>query len=154
MKGHGSEVICLRLFRNSRHPSACCSLVRQQSESWKRDLKPRQCRPSPSLATVTVLAFAQLSGALPRAARCLPGCEASSKRQGDGQRFQKKAMKITYQIKEASAPANVRPTSVSKTKQTAFVKHCTNRGLSTEAVLNCLRTLLPRHYELAEVVGK
>jgi hypothetical protein len=63
-------------------------------------------------------------------------------------------MKITYQINEASAPANVRPTSVSQTKQAAFVKHCTNRGLSTEAVLNCLRTLLPHQYELAEVVGK
>ena len=71
--------------------------------------------------------------------------EASSKRQGDGQRFQKKAMKTTNQI-EASAPANVRPSSVSK--------HQANRGLSTEAVLNCLRTRLPRQYEIAEVVGK
>src|SRR5665213_681652 len=41
-------------------------------------------------------------------------CEASSKRQGDGQRIQKKAMKTTNQI-EASAPASVRPSSVSKT---------------------------------------
>ena len=41
-----------------------------------------------------------------------PG-EASSKQQGDGQRFQKKAMKTTNQNYEASAPANVRP-SVSK----------------------------------------
>jgi hypothetical protein len=72
-------------------------------------------------------------------------CEASSKRQGDGQRFQKKAMKTTNQI-EASAPANVRPSSVSK--------HQSNRGLSTEAVLNYLRTKLPQQYELAEVVGK
>ena len=29
-----------------------------------------------------------------------------------------------------------------------------NRGLSTEMVLNCLRTKLPQQYELAEVVGK
>jgi len=72
-------------------------------------------------------------------------CEASSKRQGDGQRFQKKAMKTTNQ-NEASAPANVRPSSVSK--------HQMNRGLSTDAVLNCLRTKLPQQYELAEVVGK
>lgn len=71
--------------------------------------------------------------------------EASSIRQGDGQRFQKKAMKTTNQS-EASAPANVRPSSVSK--------HQSNRGLSTEAVLNYLRTELPRQYELAEVVGK
>jgi hypothetical protein len=40
--------------------------------------------------------------------------EASSKRQGDGQRFQKKAMKTTNQNDEAAAPANVRPSSVSK----------------------------------------
>jgi hypothetical protein len=74
-----------------------------------------------------------------------PSSEASSKRQGDGQRFQKKAMKTTNQI-EASAPANVRPSSVSK--------HQMNRGLSTDAVLNLLRTKLPRQYEVAEVVGK
>jgi len=83
-----------------------------------------------------------------------PICEASSIRQGDGQRFQKKAMKTTNQI-EASAPASVRPTSILKTgKQTDFMRHCTNRKLSTEAVLNYLRTRLPRQYELAEVVGK
>ncbi|HEY3855604.1 MAG TPA: hypothetical protein VGO67_14530 [Verrucomicrobiae bacterium] len=58
-------------------------------------------------------------------------------------------MKTTKHNK-ASAPANVRPSSVSKT----FAAHCANRGLSTEAVLNSLRTRLPRHYELAEVVGK
>src|ERR1017187_7468277 len=82
--------------------------------------------------------------------------EASSKRQGDGQRFQKKAMKTTNHI-EASAPANVRPSSVSNTSkavQADFVRHCTNRRLSTAAVLNYLRTRLPNQYELAEVVGK
>jgi hypothetical protein len=68
--------------------------------------------------------------------------------------FKKKAMKTTYQLIEASAPANVRPSSVSKTKQTAFVKHYANRALSTEAVLNYLRQRLPNQYELAEVVGK
>jgi hypothetical protein len=71
--------------------------------------------------------------------------EASSQQQGDGQRFQKKAMKTTIKF-EASAPANVRPSSVSK--------HQANRRLSTEAVLNCLRTRLPEQYGLAEVVGK
>jgi hypothetical protein len=54
-------------------------------------------------------------------------------------------MKITNQI-EASAPASVRPSSVSK--------HTANRGLSTEAVLNLLRASLPQQYKLAEVVGK
>lgn len=88
--------------------------------------------------------------ALSRADRCLPICEASSKRQGDGQRFQKKAMKITNQKTEASAPANVRPSSASKNNVAYFA----NRGLSTESVLNCLRSKLPQHYALAEVVGK
>jgi hypothetical protein len=55
-------------------------------------------------------------------------------------------MKTTKIKIEASAPANGRPSSVSK--------HQMNRGLSTEAVLNCLRTKLPQQYELAEVVGK
>jgi hypothetical protein len=82
-----------------------------------------------------------------------PICEASSIRQGDGQRFQKKAMKTTHNVIEASAPANVRPSSVSKT-QSDFIRHCTNRKLATEAVLNYLRTRLPRQYEIAEVVGK
>jgi hypothetical protein len=66
-------------------------------------------------------------------------------------------MKTTSSTVEASAPANVRPSSVSKTsagKQPEFVRHCTNRRLSTEAVLNHLRARLPKQYELAEVVGK
>jgi hypothetical protein len=93
-----------------------------------------------------------------------PSSEASSKRQGDGQRFQKKTMKTTIQ-NEVSAPANVRPSSVSKTskamqaelstgKQPEFVRHCVNRRVSTEKVLNYLRTRLPQQYGLAEVVGK
>jgi len=40
-----------------------------------------------------------------------------------------------------------------KPKQ-AFVRHCANRKLATEAILNYLRTRLPKQYELAEVVGK
>src|ERR1039457_4214185 len=86
-----------------------------------------------------------------------PNSEASSKRQGDGQRFQKKAMKTTNHKNEASAPANVRPSSVSKTSkavQAEFVRHCDNRRLSTVTILNYLRTWLPQQYELAEVVGK
>jgi len=49
-----------------------------------------------------------------------------------------------------SAPANVRPSSV--LKNTAA--HSANRALSTESVLNVLRTKLPQQYALAEVVGK
>jgi hypothetical protein len=63
-------------------------------------------------------------------------------------------------IIEASAPANVRPSSVSKNsrsvaeKQRAFAKHNANRELPTQKVLDYLRTQLPQQYELAEIVGK
>jgi hypothetical protein len=66
-------------------------------------------------------------------------------------------MKTTNPIIEASAPASVRPTSVSKTnagKPPEFVRHHDNRRLSTKAVLNYLRARLPQQYELAEVVGR
>ena len=78
--------------------------------------------------------------------------EASSKRQGDGQRFQKKAMKGTNFKNEASAPANVRPSSVSKTR--AFAAHTANRELPTQTVLDVLKAQLPKQYELAEIVGR
>jgi len=39
-------------------------------------------------------------------------------------------------------------------KQQDFVRHCTNRTLTTETVLDYLRTQLPMQYGLAEVVGK
>jgi hypothetical protein len=55
-------------------------------------------------------------------------------------------MKTTNQKIEASTPANVRPSSVSK--------HQANRSLSTETVLNYLQTRLPSQYDVAEVVGK
>jgi hypothetical protein len=64
-------------------------------------------------------------------------------------------MKTTHKM-EAAAPANVRPSSVSRTgkAQQELVRHCANRKLSTEAVLNYLRTKLPQQYGLAEVVGR
>lgn len=39
-------------------------------------------------------------------------------------------------------------------RQHNFIRHCENRRLNTETVLNHLRTKLPKQYELAEVVGK
>jgi hypothetical protein len=87
-------------------------------------------------------------------------CEASSKRQGDGQRFKKKAMKTTHSRIEASAPANVRPSSVSKNSNSEqlhridFRQRFYNRALSTPKVLDLLYYEAPRLWELAEVVGK
>ena len=87
-------------------------------------------------------------------------CEASSKRQGDGQRFKKKAMKTTHSRIEASAPANVRPSSVSKNSNSEqlhridFRLRFQNRGLSTPQVIEMLYHETPRFWELAEVVGK
>lgn len=61
-------------------------------------------------------------------------------------------MKTTnFQI-EASAPANVRPASVSKTR--ACAAHNANRELPTQSVLALLKAQLPRQYELAEIVGR
>ena len=128
------------------------------------DTKPRVCGDIKNRASVSPLPFRHCHGfsfrwvlyALRARLVVSPTSEASSKRQGDGQRFQKKAMKTTNQ-NEASAPANVRSSSVSKTSkamQAEFVRHCENRRLSTETVLNYLRTRLPRQYEVAEVVGK
>jgi hypothetical protein len=109
--------------------------------------------PFATSSTVTVLAFAGIWVHFLHGLAVSLISEASSQRQGDGQRFQKKAMKTTKHIHEAKpAPANVRPSSVSKTAD--FARHCQNRKLTTEAVLNYLRSRLPRQYELAEVVGK
>jgi hypothetical protein len=94
-----------------------------------------------------------------------PECEASSKQQGDGQRFQKKAMKKPNKKIEASAPASVRPTSVSKTVKAGantksqlppidFDQRRQNRALPTPKVLDLLIAKLPDVYRIAEVVGK
>jgi hypothetical protein len=65
-------------------------------------------------------------------------------------------MKTTNQKMEAAAPANVRPSSVSKTSNAERVdaKHNPNRELSTQTVLDCVRAQLPQQFELAEIVGK
>jgi len=118
-------------------------------------------------ATVTVLAFAGFSMRSRARLAVSPTSEASSKQQGDGQRFQKKAMKTTKKKNEASAPANVRPSSVSKTSaagETAsgktsrlpidFDLRFQNRALNTENLLALLRRETPSFFEVAEVVGK
>jgi hypothetical protein len=148
-------VVCLRLFYARHHPSVLLAGPTPGRNLVARS-KTAPASPFCLFASVTILAFAGLLHALRARLVVSPIREASSIRQGDGQRFQKKAMKTSNHI-EASAPANVRPSSVSntsKTAQTEFVRHCTNRRLSTESVLNYLRTRLPRHYEVAEVVGK
>jgi hypothetical protein len=54
---------------------------------------------------------------------------------------------------EAAAPANADQQSSIRTERVS-IKHNANRELSTQAVLELLKTQLPRQYELAEVVGK
>jgi len=61
-------------------------------------------------------------------------------------------MNTTNLKNEAAAPANVRPSSVSKTR--AFAAHSANRELPTLTVLALLKTQLPQQYELAEIVGR
>ena len=61
-------------------------------------------------------------------------------------------MTTTNLNNEATAPANVRPSSVSKTR--AFAAHRANRELSTQTVLDLLKAQLPTQYELVEIVGR
>jgi hypothetical protein len=69
-------------------------------------------------------------------------------------------MKTTNQRIEASAPANVRPSSISKTSNSEqlhridFRLRFQNRGLSTAQVLDVLYHETPRFWELCQVVGK
>ena len=124
------------------------------------DTKPRlgarsktaPAAPSCPSAAVTVLAFARSLMRCRARLAVSPISEASSKRQGDGQRFQKKAMNTTNSKNEAAAPANVRPSSVSKTR--AFAAHRANRELPTQTVLDLLKAQLPTQYELVEIVGR
>jgi len=61
---------------------------------------------------------------------------------------------------EASAPASVRPSSVSRTSNSEqlhrinFKLRFQNRGLSTAQVIDLLYHEAPRFWELAQVVGK
>jgi hypothetical protein len=74
--------------------------------------------------------------------------------------FKKKAMKTTNNKIEASAPANVRPSSVSKTNNSEplhpvdFKLRFQNRGLSTAQVIDLLYRETPRFWELCQVVGQ
>jgi hypothetical protein len=152
-------------FTPAPHPTVCCSLVRHRAE-FGSDFKNRASgSPSPaSPLSRFLLSLRSSTHFAPRPA-VSPNSEASSKQQGDGQRFQKKAMKTTNKKMEASAPASVRPTSVSKTSQTGakakgqlapidFEQRQTNRTLSTPKVLDLLIAKLPDVYGITEVVGK
>ena len=69
-------------------------------------------------------------------------------------------MKTTHLKSEASAPANVRPSSDSKTSNPEqlhridFRLRFQNRGLSTAQVIDLLYNETPRFWELCQVVGK
>ena len=70
----------------------------------------------------------------------------------------KKAMKTTNHFDEASAPANVQPSSVLKNRDTEPRRLCTeleaSRELPTVKGLDYLKAQLPQPHELAEIVGK
>jgi hypothetical protein len=69
-------------------------------------------------------------------------------------------MKTTYLKIEASAPANVRPSSVSKSGNAGqmpkldFAKRNANRQLTTDAVLNLLEQEAPLLFRMAQIVGQ
>jgi hypothetical protein len=151
--------VCLRLFYASPSTAPFAAHRCDTTPKARSDFKIRASGfPITLFATVTVFAFALVVDALSRTVRCLRPREASSKRQGDGQRFQKKAMKTPKKKNEAKAPANVRPSqSVSKTNtlpKIDFTLRYANRALNTENLLALLRRETPNFFELAEVVGK
>jgi len=69
-------------------------------------------------------------------------------------------MKTTNRRIEASAPANVRPSSVSKSanqgklQRLDFAKREANRQLPTPEVLNLLENEAPLLFRMAQIVGK
>ncbi|MGD0816201.1 MAG: hypothetical protein ABSA83_21625 [Verrucomicrobiota bacterium] len=69
-------------------------------------------------------------------------------------------MKTTHNRVEASAPANVRPSSVSKSAKSAqlprvdFAKRNANRQLPTAEVLNLLENEAPLLLRMVQIVGK
>jgi hypothetical protein len=80
-----------------------------------------------------------------------PGVKQAADGETRTANIKKKLMKNNLSV-EAAAPANAG--QLSSKQENAFVRHCANRGLATEKVLNYLRTQLPGQYELAEVVGR
>ena len=149
----------LRLFCARRHPAVCCSLVRHRAD-FRSEIKNR--------ASVSLLPFRHCHGfsfrwvfnALPRTASLSPN---QVKRAANGRvtdsGFKKKAMKTTNLKIEASAPANVRPSSRSKTGNSGqlqrldFQKREANRRLPTTEVLNLLEREAPLLFRLAQIVG-
>jgi hypothetical protein len=110
-------------------------------------------------ATVTVCCFRwNFNSAVARGWLPPQKGEASSIRQDDGQRFQKKAMKTTNQKIEASAPANVRPAeSVSKRSKLPklhFALRHKNRQLPPQNLLQLLQSEAPEFRQIAHVVGQ
>jgi len=153
-----SHRVCfLRLFYARLHPTICRSLVRHptvvRSESGNR----ASVFPLSLSAAVTVSAFAEFHLRWRTRLAVSRKGEASSKRQGDGQRFQKKAMKTNNnQNREASAPANVRPSSVSKSRMPRldFALRHRNRQLPTPKLLELLQSEAPLLCRMAQVVGQ
>jgi hypothetical protein len=161
--GSGDLNVCVVFFALFTHAiappfAAHCS---DTQPTIRSEIENRASVVLPALpATVTVSAFAVINMRWrARLAACAKG-EASSKRQGDGQRFnnQKKAMNPTNTKNEASAPANVRPSqSVQQTKalpKLDFRLRQSNRELPQPQLLNLLQTEAPEFRKIAQVVGQ
>jgi hypothetical protein len=81
-----------------------------------------------------------------------PGVKQAADGETRTANIKKKLMKNKLSV-EAAAPANAGLLS-STGQQRAFAKHCANRELPTQKVLDFLRAQLPQQYELAEIVGR
>lgn len=88
--GRLAQVVFFAIFTPAVIPTIGCSLVRHQAENGSEIKKPRQCFHLSLSSTITVLAFAESPMHFMHGLAVSRNGEASSQRQGDGQRFQKK----------------------------------------------------------------
>ena len=100
-------------FLRPPSPHRCCSPVRHRAELGSEIKNRASAAPFPN-RRCHGFCVRLFFNALSRAARCLPQPRSEQQRQGDGQRFFKKAMKSPMFMREATAPASVRPSSVFK----------------------------------------
>jgi len=162
-RGNGCLVAFIRLFLTSSITPPSAAHWSDTEPIFRSEIENRASVAHFShFATVTVSAFAESANALlAHRLDVSPFVKRAAYGRVTDSGFKKKLMKTTKTKKiEASAPANVRPSSVSKTGKQPEVKlrelerRFANRQLSTQAILTYLRTRLPKQYEVAEVVGK
>ncbi len=139
--------------------TVCCSLLRQKLDDGGEAKTAPTFAPFPYSKIVTVSA-SPIASTLHCAQQVSACALVKRAANGDSWGTWKKKLMQTKNIKiEASTGSSLKQAlgntrGARRRTETSFAQHCANRGLSTETVLNYLRTQLPQQYDLAEVVGK